>query len=82
MPDLNKTDLDLQVIEEAETCIWIEHGLQQVKRLVVDHGGDQALLDVIEFLLSENKDTWGNLEVDKLLNSGRLHIGDPFTPDH
>lgn len=72
MPDLNKTDLDLQVIEEAETCIWIEHGLQRVKRLVLDHGSDQALLDVIEFLLSENKYNWGNLEVDSPLHHGML----------
>ena len=82
MSNFKNLDLDLQDIEEAETCIWIDHGLLRVKRLVLDHGGDQELLDVIEFLLSENKDTWGNPKVDELLRSGRMHIEDPSILDH
>jgi hypothetical protein len=64
----------LEDIEEAETSLWVEQQLNSIRHFLVQHGADKEMLDVIDYLLEENKD-WIDPKIANDLRSGKLHSG-------
>jgi hypothetical protein len=64
----------LEEIEEAETGLWVEQQLSRIRDFLVEHGADSEMLDVVDYLLEENRD-WIDPKIAKDLRSGKLHSG-------
>lgn len=64
-------DTTLVDIEQHMTGKWVEEQLGRLELLVREHGGDDEMLAVIEFLRDEN-DWWAVPQVEELDRSGRL----------
>ena len=45
----------LENLEEAETCLWVKEGLDRLEEHVRATGGDEELLDVIDYLREDNE---------------------------
>lgn len=54
---------------------WIEEQLGRLELLVREHGGDDEMLGVIEFLRDEN-DRWSVPQVEELDRSGQLSLSE------
>lgn len=68
-------------IEQHMTGKWVEEQLGRLERLVREHGGDDEMLGVIEFLRDEN-DWWAVPQVEELDRSGRLSLPDGSGAGH
>lgn len=68
-------------IEQHMTGKWVEEQLGRLELLVREHGGDDEMLDVIEFLRDEN-DRWAVTQVEELDRSGRLSLSDDSGARH
>lgn len=60
-------------IEQHMTGKWVEEQLGRLELLVREHGSDDEMLAVIEFLRDEN-DRWTVIQVEELDRSGRLSL--------
>lgn len=47
----------LERLQEAETTLWVKEGLDRLEEHVRATGGDEELLDLIEYLKDDN-DYW------------------------
>lgn len=45
----------LEDLEEAETGLWVKAGLDRLEELVRATGGDEELLDIIDYLREDNE---------------------------
>lgn len=52
----------LEDIEETETSLWVVQQLCRIHDFLVEHGADEEMLDVVDYLLEENKD-WIDPEI-------------------
>lgn len=68
-------------IEQHMTSKWVEEQLARLELLVREHGGDDEMLGVIEFLRDEN-DWWAVTQVEELDRSGRLSLPDESGARH
>lgn len=68
-------------IEQHMTGKWVEEQLGRLELLVREHGGDDEMLGVIEFLRDEN-DWWAVPQVEELDRSGRLSLPDGSGAGH
>jgi len=75
MTTSQKRNPSLEDIEEARTVLWVEQQLRRIRRYLWDHGGDDEMLRVIDYLLEENSEFWGSELVDNL-RAGRLPEGE------
>jgi len=81
---MSKTDRQtptLVDIEQHMTGKWVEEQLGRLELLVREHGSDDEMLAVIEFLRDEN-DWWAVTQVEKLDRSGRLSLPDESGTRH
>jgi hypothetical protein len=68
-------------IEQHMTGKWVEEQLARLELLVREQGGDDEMLDVIEFLRDEN-DWWAVTQMEELDRSGRLSLPDESGARH
>jgi hypothetical protein len=64
----------LEEIEEAETSLWVEQQLNRIRDFLAEHGADEEMLDVVDYLLEDN-DFWIDPNIAKDLRSGKLRSG-------
>jgi hypothetical protein len=55
-------------VEETETCLWIHKQLNRIRKLLVEHGADDEMLDAVDYLVDDNKG-WINPEIAEALGS-------------
>jgi hypothetical protein len=70
-----KREPSLEDIDDAKTCLWVEQQLNRVRRFLIEQGGDEEMLDVVDYLLEENK-TWLDPQLADDLRAGRLPEGE------
>jgi hypothetical protein len=71
-----KRELSLEDIDGAKTGLWVEQQLSRVRRFLIEQGGDEEMLDVVDFLLEENAETWLDPQIADDLRAGRLPEGE------
>lgn len=73
MSNTDRRTPSLVDIEQHMTGKWVEEQLGRLELLVCEHGSDDEMLAVIEFLRDEN-DRWSVTQVEELGRSGRLSL--------
>jgi hypothetical protein len=48
--------------------LWIHEQLNRIRKLLVEHGADDELLDAVDYLVDDNKG-WINPEIAEALGS-------------
>lgn len=81
MSNIDRQTPTLVDIEQHITGKWVEEQLGRLELLVREHGGDDEMLGVIEFLRDEN-DGWAVTQVEELDRSGRLSLSDDSGARH
>lgn len=81
MSNIDRQTPTLVDIEQHMTGKWVEDQLGRLELLVREHGGDDEMLAVIEFLRDEN-DWWAVPQVEELDRSGRLSLPDGSGAGH
>jgi hypothetical protein len=71
-----KREPSLEDIDEAKTSLWVERELNRVRQFLVEHGGDEEMLDVVDFLIAENAEAWLDPQIADDLRAGRLPEGE------
>lgn len=71
----------LEDIEEHETTRWLDEQLDRIETLVREHGGDDEMLEAIDYLREENQ-RWTVSTVEELDRAGRLTLPDDGAACH
>ena len=61
----------LERLQEAETTLWVKEGLDRLEEHVRATGGDEELLDLIEYLKDDN-DYW--LDPELVADAQNSHL--------
>ena len=61
----------IEDIEETVTSIWIRNQLQRIRDFLEENGGDDEMLDAIDYLEDDNE-FWISPEIEKALREGLL----------
>jgi hypothetical protein len=54
----------IEDIEETETSIWIRNQLQRIRDFLQENGGDDEMLDAIDYLEDDNE-RWIDPKIEK-----------------
>ena len=57
---------DIEDIEETETSIWIRNQLQRIRDFLQENGGDDEMLDAVDYLEDDNE-RWISPEIEEAL---------------
>lgn len=58
-------------IDETETAMWLRNQLRRLRDFVEHHGGDEDMLEAVEYLIEDNE-VWISDEVERALETGAL----------
>ena len=61
-----KREPSLEDIDEAKTGLWVERELNRIHQFLIEQGGDEEMLDVVDFLIAENAETWLDPQIARL----------------
>jgi hypothetical protein len=66
--------LDLEDIDEAQTCIRQRQSLMEVRRFLLEHDAGEDLIEAVDLALEDNEQ-WAIEDVEDAIQSGLIKAG-------